>query len=390
MHDEYHTITLDTFELSAHTMGDSLFAYIAPKIHQEIKRRPWSRIIIRGKYDRSASAIPAVTEKSDKPFNFHRPTATIDGGGETLMLNCFPGRDYVRHYAALVAIYLVLSKRDPSVVCYVLPTEEDLMQLLLQSNLKEMGKPDCVIVGYVHHLLHRHPTTVPPSQWEDIHASGLFAWHKKRAGTSEVAMLGVLPSFWGDISAGLVKALQMLNGVKCILYIGKGGSLDPTVSPNEFLATGNESNIILPQQEAPTSLPVRNGISSGLADNIATEMLKVEWENVLAEDIQNVPKVLKGGHVNVYSPLVESKAWLDRWGTNGLWVDCEVGYMAKACLDGKTEFGYIHVVSDNIRQAYRYDLSNEEMAEVKGLRSKLFRTVDEILESFLARWTPPP
>jgi len=390
MHDVHHTVTLDTFDLATHTMGDSLYAYIIPKIHQEIKRRPWSRILVRGRYDRSPSAIPAVTEKRDKPFNFHRPTATVDGDGETLMLNCFPGRDYVRHYAALVAIYLVLTKSDPSVVHYVLPTEEDLMQMLMQSNLKEMGKPDCVIVGYVHHLLHRHPTTVPPSQWDGIHTSGIFAWHKKRSETSEIAMLGVLPSFWGDISAGLVKALQTLNNVKCILYVGKGGTLDPTVSPNEFLATGNTSNIICLQQETLAPLPVGNGVPRPLAEQSALETLTVEWNNVLAGDIHDVSKVLKGGHINIYSPLVEDGRWLDRWGTSGRWVDCEVGYMAKACLEGNTEFGYIHVVSDNIRQSYRYDLSNEEMTEVKILRSKLFHTVDEILEAFLARWIPPP
>lgn len=370
---------------SKHAMGVSLNNYVLPKIHQDIKRRKWSRIIVRGKYDRNSPAVVAETEKSEKPFNFHRPTATVMDEN-TLVLNCFPGKDYVRHYAELVGTYLMQTGGDLSVVRYRVPSVEDCMAPFLSSNLRDMGKVDCVIIGYVHQILHRSSLQIPhPTTWEGRTSDQMFGWHTQRRHNATIALLGFLPSFWGDISSYLVKALQTLNGVKCIIYVGKGGSLDPSVRPNERLATGSKS---LMQEQRQRPMHWKSTQAAELPTRF--HVTPVRWHNVLLQDIQDNDRnevVQQGNHINVYSPLVESRQWVDRWGNSARWVDCEVGYIAKQCLEGATEFGYLHVVSDNVRQAFQFDLSNEEMEEVKVLRRKLFRSVDDILESFIERWT---
>ncbi|KAF2801357.1 uncharacterized protein BDZ99DRAFT_403435 [Mytilinidion resinicola] len=365
MDDGRDWVPVDIFALNHHTMGDSLNAYVLPKIHQEIssKGRSWSRIIVRGSYERDSPAIPADTEKSDKAFNFHRPTATILDDN-TIAINCFPGRDYVRHYAKLIAVYLLLTKKEPNVVHYKLPSEKECLELFLNSNLKSMGKVDCVIVGYVHHLLKRSRSIPPPSTWEGSGSRNIFAWHKIRLPSgATAALLGCMPSFWGDISRHLIHALRTLNQITCIIYVGKGGSLNPRVSPNEWLSTGNKTN------------------STGL------QMDTVEWRNVLQADLSQSRRILQGDHINVYSPLVESMAWLHRWRSWGEWVDCEVGHMARECLlEGNVHFGHLHIVSDNVTETHPYDLSNEELEEVKVLRRSLLQDVDDVLESFFSRW----
>ncbi|KAF2109587.1 hypothetical protein BDV96DRAFT_604486 [Lophiotrema nucula] len=77
-------------------------------------------------------------EKSDKPFNWQRPTTSYPGQN-VLELQCFHCLDYVEHYAAIVATYLALQQRSPA-IC---------MEPLVESNLKNVGVIDIAVLGYV-------------------------------------------------------------------------------------------------------------------------------------------------------------------------------------------------------------------------------------------------
>lgn len=352
--DNSQSLSVDTARINAHSMGGSILEYVLPKIHQDIKKRDWSLILVRGFYDRSSSVVLADTEKTEKPFNWHRPTTTVLDSS-TISLNCFPGRDYVQHYAEVVAAYLISISKDPSVVRYVVPTREECMKPLLQSNLKDMGEVDVVTVGYVHHLLR----FIGPT-WQGKDTENMFAWQKFGSPQGRtIAFLGFMPSFWGDISGNLVHMLQVLNHVKCVLYVGKAGTLDPKDHPNELIASGHRSH---------------------LGDRI------VSWVNVLGPDLLKSPKILEGDHVTAHSPLVQTADWLEHWSQRCRWVDCEVGYMADESAKGGTEFGYLHIISDNVTKAHLHDLSNEELEEVKSRRRLLFHEIENVLESFFDRW----
>lgn len=339
---------------SNHCMGESLLNYLLPKIHQYIKERDWSQIVVKPTYIRASPAVPAETEKSNKLFNWHRPTATVIDDG-TIHINCYPGNDYVQHYAELVATYLSLSGKDSSHVTYILPTADQCMKPFRESNLRDMGEVDVAVVGYVCQL-----TRFIGPEWHGKSSKDIFAWQKFRTAQGKsVALVGCMPSFWGDISANFVCMLRRLNRVRCVIYIGKAGSLDPRDGPNEVLATGSQSYV------------------SGE---------KVEWHNVLQPYLPRRPSVAEGVHVNVYSPLVENLQWLKQWRHSCRWVDCEVGHMAKEASKHGVDFGFLHIISDNVTEKYSFDLSNEDLDEVKRLRELLCRDVESILARFFESW----
>jgi hypothetical protein len=340
---------------ATHCMGPTLRDYVLMKIHPEIKDRSWSRIIVAGNYTREKPALISPAEKQDKPFNWQRPTATIVDA-MTIQVNCFPGRDYVKHYAYLIANYLSFIGQNPSIVRYQIPEPSTCLRLLLESNIAQMGHTDVVIVGYVHRLkrfLHGN------WEWGGKPNKGLFAWQKfqSTAGHS-VALLGCVVSFWGDIAGDLVRVLQRLNHVRCVLYIGKTGALQPQHRPNEVLATGNQSFI---------------GNKS------------ITWNNVLEPCAMVSRNVQMGNHVTLCSAILEDHAWLNRW-QGCSWVDSEVGHMAEASNEGKTAFGYLHIVSDNLAHEYPHGLSNERVEYVILRRGKLLVEVESVLEMFFDTW----
>ena len=140
--------------IQTHTMGKSLYEYLRMKIHPAVLEGPWTRIIVRGEYKRDpVAASISSTEKRDKPFNWQRPTASSAASSKVLQLHCFPGIEYVKHYAAITATYLSLMDRGSTDIArYALPTRCECLLPLLKSNLSMMGVVDIVVVGYVHGL----------------------------------------------------------------------------------------------------------------------------------------------------------------------------------------------------------------------------------------------
>lgn len=345
----------DTASSTTHTMGQSLQDYVRHKIHQDIRNHNWSKILVRGLYTRKAPATPADNEKGDKRFNWHRPTAEILDN-DIIALNCFPGVDYVQHYAGLVATYLAANGKDSSIVQCILPTESDCLEPFIGSNLRDMGNVDIVVLGYISHL-----TRFVAGSWEGReNEDSIFGWKKHVLSNGQVvAFLGCMPSFWGDISRYLVRALQQLNNVKCVIYVGKAGSLNENDRPNEIISTGNKSHI---------------------GSRI------VQWTNVLAQPSTISSKILNGDHVNVNSPLCETLDWLQQWKQRCRWVDCEVGHMGEISNAGGTAFGYLHVVSDNVARPNFYNLSNEQLDAVVQHREMLFRELEIVLQAFFDQW----
>ncbi len=352
----FHKPTVASVE--THTMGTSLLEYLRMKTHHDIQNKTWSRIKVIGAHARTPPARVADNEKTDKPFNWQRPTVTILDS-ETLQLQCFPGIDYTQHYAAIVATYLSLVGRNPNVVEYRLPSVTERMQPLLQSNLPKMGHADIVIIGYVAAL----ERWTRPDAWEGGSSDELFSWQKMTASSgATVAFLGCRICFWGDIGANVVRALQTLNGAQCVIYLGKLGSLRAELEPNHWLATGGSSFL--------------NGQN-------------VLWENPLEPFIEQAPRIIRGRHYSLASVLDETKAWFEERVDGYDWVDPEIGHMAKASVDGGTQYGYLHLVSDNLARKYSHDLSNERLKGVVSMRKELMRAIQEVLQRLFDGWCGP-
>jgi len=338
-------------------MGSSLPEYLRMKVHPIIQNESWSKILMIGQHQRDSSIVRiSPIEKCDKPFNWERPTASLVDS-QTLQIHCFPGVDYVRHYAAIIATYLSLKGRDPNAVLYTPPSQQECMQPILKSNLAEMGRVDIVKVGYVHGL-----ERWTEGSWDGSDSSHLFSWKKSisKRGYS-IAFLGCRVSFWGDIAGNIVRALQRLNGAQCVIYVGKLGSLRAEHTPNQCLATGCQS-------------VVWNELFT--------------WANPLESSLKMSPSVAYGVHYTLASVLDETKDWLLSISKGHDFVDPEIGHMAKASLEGGTEFGYLHIVSDNLAQKYKHDLSNERLIDVLQGRKRLVLEIQESLSRFFDQWTP--
>lgn len=88
------------------------------------------------------------------------------------------------------------------------------------------------------------------------------------------------------------------------------------------------------------------------------------------------------------SVLDETKDWLLAAEKQYDFLDPEIGHMAKASLEGGTEFGYLHMISDNLAQKYIHDLSNERLTDVLQDMKRLVLEIQDIWGRFFDHWSP--
>jgi hypothetical protein len=339
-----------------HTMGESLTKYVSQRVHPAVREGSWLQIYVVGSIKRNPPAKVASFEKSGRPFNFQRPTATVTGP-RTIQLNCFPSKSYVWHYASVVATYLKLVGKDPTIVRPIYPEESDTYKVLSHSNIDALGQADMVIMGEVYKL-----TKFASGPWQGGRGSetNLFVWQKFQSAKGKtIALLGFNENIWGETGGCAIRVLREKVGAKRVLYIGTAGALHPAYAPNEWIATGEESLV---------------------------EGRHVAWRNPLVDAIKLSERVAKGPAITVPSPLCETHPWLNEWQANYGWVDCEVGYMAEAANDVGVEFGYLHVVTDNLSRTFVHNLSNEDSEEVVTKRKPLYQEMEVIIESFISCW----
>ncbi|KAK8118221.1 uncharacterized protein PG998_006502 [Apiospora kogelbergensis] len=361
-------------------MGASLPRYLEIKVHQAVLERPYDQIVVRGRYARHSTdgnVIAFEGEKRDKPFNWERPTARVDG--QTLYIECFPGYDHVEHYAEIIADYLKIRESQnsgsgdgdegktltPSSRVFFEPASCSDTQLALQAtNLGAFPGEgvDTVVLGLVWHLPR---LTGADAAWR---GDGPWQWIVKAFGARRVAFLGFRPAFWGDISGEVVHTLASRFGVKEVLYLGKLGVLKPAVAPNMFLATGGRSLV---------------------------HGRVVEWASALAGSVARAGGggegegeggvVLEGTHVTLGSVLHETRSWHAQLAAEVDFVDPEIGMMAQAAVRSGVRYGYLHMITDNLGRRYDEDLSNERKDSVLRHRARLHDVVQDVVEDHLWR-----
>lgn len=168
-----------------HSMGDSLKQYLDIKIHPFIEKKDIQQVIIRGHFDRSNGI--SVKEKNGKLFNYMRPTAEkID---QNVIINCFPGIDYVYHYGNIISSYFKQKGVDTITVEHIIPAENLCWQQIVEE-LKSIPITQTVIMGYVEGLEWMSNDT----QW---HGTGYFLWKKVKLSSGEGLLLGCKHTYWG-------------------------------------------------------------------------------------------------------------------------------------------------------------------------------------------------
>ncbi|KAF2734692.1 hypothetical protein EJ04DRAFT_552565 [Polyplosphaeria fusca] len=345
---------------TTHTMGDSLERYLNIKVHQTVLERIWDEIYVVGAYARySPDSIPFDGEKRDKPFNWERPTARIDGN--TLYIECFPGYDHIEHYAEIISCYLniCLHKGDsvtsPDQVFFIPASCSHVRSALEATNLPLFPGHgvNTVILGLVWHL----PLLTGIAEWQ---GDGPWQWIIRSFGPRTVAFLGFRPAFWGCISGEVVHYLAARLQVEEVIYLGKLGALKGNVTPNAWLATGGDSLV--------------HGRT-------------VQWDNVLAPAVQKAgaDTIISGTHVTLGSVLYETKEWHAGLVDHVDFVDPEIGMMAQAAVRSRIRFGYLHMITDNLGKKYDEDLSNERIESVLVGRRRLHEVVQDVMKCHLER-----
>ena len=326
--------TFSTYE--KHSMGESLKRYIEIKLSDEIFDEKIETIKIVGSYDRLEGV--SKKEKNDKLFNYKRPTTVVNGN--IAIIKCFPGVDYVYHYASLVDTYLKIIGRNKKIKVEF-PTEKQVYEKLDKSNLSEIPKAKTVILGYVVGFDYL-------SNDKEWNGKGDFLW--KSIDENKI-LVGCKHSYWGDIAGYIVSILAKI-GVENVIYIGKLGTLNKNNIPNESIATGSKSIFI-------------DGSS-------------VEWNNIFSNE--KSPFIRNGIHFTLPSIIQETNEWVNNNCERIDYVDPEIGHMAKAAIDNNINFSYIHIISDSLVKKYDEDLSNERKKEILEKRKKLIKVIGDCIK----------
>jgi hypothetical protein len=343
-------------------MGSSLERYLHIKVHEAVLERPYDEIVVIGSYNRySEGSIAFEGEKRDKPFNWERPTARLEGN--MLYIECFPGYDHVENYAEIIACYLKIREQKgdvltPSSRVFFVPSScSDVRKALEQTNLPLFPGHGVgtVVLGQVWHLPR---LTGDPPKWE---GEGPWQWIFKTFGDHKVAFLGFRPAFWGCISGEVVHYLATHFGVKSVIYLGKLGVLTKGVEPNRWLATGGKSLV--------------HGRT-------------IEWDNVLAPSVERTgtKEIIVAEHVTLGSVLHETKDWHEKLVDSISFVDPEIGMMAQAAVRSGIRYGYLHIITDDLGEKYDEDLSNERITSVLEGRRRLQETVQNVIKDHFSQF----
>lgn len=304
-------------DLSDHSMSHNpqvLEDYLALKIHHCYYSFSGNKIVIRGLYDRhEPHTIINNFEKDGKLFNYIRPTASLSADRNTLYINCFPGADYVEHYARLYQAYNEIKGNKHISVEYELPREKDTYQALLKTNIIQLGSHDTVILGTVEKFSH---DILDGIYWQ---GDGDFLWKSFIVNGRKIALLGCKFSIWADISSALITYLYK-QGARSFYYCGKLGAVNHGFRENISLVTGESS--ILDGKE-------------------------ITWQTPLVVPNNMKSLVTRGKHTTVPSILCETNQWVESQNGKIDFVDPEIGHMAKTArsLPGAA-FRYGHLVSD--------------------------------------------
>lgn len=326
----------DPIPCSMHTMGPSLLRYLELKVHHLVQEGHWKSVHVVGAYDRAS--VVSRLEKNDKMFNWQRPTAAVVG--DDLVIKCFPGADYVHHYALILSTYLEMVGRYEGQVTFELP-DRGTCEAAMKTLKVDPREADLVVVGWgVDRMAGAKGWTF---------GNG-YAWKHSRFDRHSVLFIGFLHSIWGDVAGRVVSRLARL-GARQVLYIGKVGTLDASIRPNSCLATGNESLV---------------------------QGRTVRWLDFFDVTSHSNPVVRKGRHVTSPSTLLETQLWLSEH-HEYQFVDPEIGPMGEAASFEGIPFGYLHVVSNNLSRPYGVDLSNERRHDVLRDRSRLLAMAKDVI-----------
>ena len=325
-------------DLNDHSMGKPLLRYLDIKMHHLIDEREYDEIVVLGEYDRTC--VISKKEKDGKTINWQRPTAEISN--DVLYVKCFPGFDYVMHYACMISSYLSLKGRKSDHVSYVLPSDDTCWDALPSRLFSNIPNGDIAIIGW------GLPEISQIYTWQ---GNQQVLWAEKVVNQQRVVYIIFQHSYWGDIIERVTVRLAE-KGFDRIIFTAKVGGISETDIPNKTLLTGDNSFL--------------NGRHIKIDKNIFRDLT---YKNLRYAN-----------HFNSPSVMLENHRWIDCFSQHFDAVDSEIGYFLKAGHDMKIEVGYLHYVSNNLLFDTGENLSNEREPTVLLKREKVKESIRKIID----------
>jgi hypothetical protein len=364
--------------IKSHTMGKRLPVWAWSKVPQgSIKKAVLNNaaIEVHGVYptvsvedfthykECSNTQHISFTPTSKKRLNYVRPTFSWVNGGNTLLVQVTPGRDYLCHYAGIIRYCLHQYRRTNLLTIYRYPDIEHTLDVWTTLDDRLIVRDSVVIVGYVEeaeNYLATHFDRFSFSKKEEnkYYTSAQY----DTCGGQSIIFLGVKYSFWGNISAIIASKLCKLH-VKEIIYISKLGSLrrpndvyNAVFSPTQYI-TMNYCNI--------TNM-------TRATNNIASMF----------------PELNTQCHASVSTVIEEDFMQREVLANHGVSsIDNETAQIAYAISNfnktnqGNVCFSSLHFASDYLREAteidhdIEHDLSNHRSIEAVKKRENIMKVV---------------
>ena len=312
------------------------------------------------------------TPTSRKQLNYVRPAFSLVNHGKTLLVKVTPGKDYLYHYSGIIRHCLHQYDRVSLLKIYRYPHIEVTIDEWTMLDNKFITQDAVVIMGYVEEA----------ELYLTMHLNNLSLFRKSenayytatqyRASSGQmIIFLGVKYSFWGDISARIVRKFCKL-GVKEVIYISKLGSLR---TPNDIY------NFVF----SPTKY-----ITLGYCD------IKNVTETTLNNIAAMFPELNTHCHVSVPTVIGEDlvqRSTMIQYGACS--IDNEISQMAHAISNfnkmshQQVCFSSLHFASDYLRKSAEvdseiaYDLSNNRSKKALKQKTKMMQVLLSYLTLYI-------
>ncbi|MGK8558259.1 hypothetical protein [Nocardia gipuzkoensis] len=323
-----------------HTMGEQLHRYVLPKV-PELDLTEVQAIKVYG--SPSLALLLNAKPLDTKLFNWRRPEFVRIGG----FLHCIasPGRDYTWHYARLIATAgLIRGEQRP--VLLTQPKRYEVDRFIDRWLPPALPDADLVVVGYVQQLFHQEADQVP---WNHCHG---FGWKRIDVVGASVMLLGCEFSYWGDLAGSLIAAILHRGNTPWVMYVGKLGSLDASLAPNQWLATGQSSMV---------------------------DGVPCSWRGRL-QYVRPTARMLRDiCHVTMPSVVDETQEWATEVSQTCQVVDPEIGHMGRAATRAGASFDYLHLVTDNLVKDFDQGLYDERSKRVASQRKSLLIEAEQMI-----------
>ena len=316
----------------------------------------------------------ALGKKSGKQENYYRPSYFYKTKGEkTLIISVMAGQDYLKQVTAMVSYYIKHELgKDPDTLVKVtsFPCLEVNISLWTGLDSHFVKPNDTVLMGnvsdYFDYLQKEGFITEVLEEFENDY----YKSTRVKLGSRQVAFLRAKYSFWGEMSARLVKKMLDL-GASEIVYLSK-------------IATLNNPAHIYKKIYSPTRFTI--------LQNHKIETVESPFNPI----VDKFPELDSGQHISSSNVMEQDFRTIELVKSSAASLDLEVSKIAKTIMEHNKKhekqvaFSPVHWATDYLRTEKEadldteFDLANGDSKIAKERKKNILERIYHILTAHLS------